>query len=90
LSVHTAIADPIQSPLFILEECHRVAGEWCLMAKIRAANLLGVQEFGDWVRSKPGVTSVTSTIVLSTIVDHGGRVGSLNGNGNGHYLAERN
>jgi Lrp/AsnC family leucine-responsive transcriptional regulator len=89
-AVHTAMHDPISSPLFIIEECHRVAGEWCLLAKIRAANLLGVQEFGDWVRSKPGVTAVTSTIVLSTIIDQGGRVPSPNGNGNGRYVAGRN
>jgi hypothetical protein len=36
------------------------------------------------------VTAVTSTIVLSTIIDQGGRVPSPNGNGNGRYAAGRN
>jgi Lrp/AsnC family transcriptional regulator, leucine-responsive regulatory protein len=55
----------------VIEECHRVAGEWCLVLKVRAASTDRLQVFIDQLREVPGVQATMSTIVLSTLVDQG-------------------
>jgi Lrp/AsnC family transcriptional regulator, leucine-responsive regulatory protein len=51
----------------LVEECHRVTGEWCLLVKVRAATPLALQDLLDRIRAVPGVTNTTTTLALSTL-----------------------
>jgi Lrp/AsnC family leucine-responsive transcriptional regulator len=50
----------------LVEECHRVIGEWCLLVQIRAASALAFQDLLDRIGGLPGAQSTMSTIALST------------------------
>jgi Lrp/AsnC family transcriptional regulator, leucine-responsive regulatory protein len=52
-----------------VEECHRVAGDWSLLVKVRTPSLPSLLAFGDLVRAQPGVVATTTTVVLETISD---------------------
>jgi Lrp/AsnC family leucine-responsive transcriptional regulator len=52
-----------------IEECHRVAGEWSLLVKVRTPSLPALLAFGDLVRAQTGVVATTTTVVLETISD---------------------
>jgi len=51
----------------LVEEGHRVTGEWCLLLKARAASSLALQGLLDRVRAVPGVQSTMTTVALSTV-----------------------
>lgn len=51
----------------LVEECHRVTGEWCLLLKVRTTSTRSLQNFLDQLRIVPGVTSTMTTIALSTL-----------------------
>lgn len=51
----------------VVEECHRVAGEWCLLVKVRAASSLALQDFLDGVSVTPGVQNTMTQVALSEI-----------------------
>jgi Lrp/AsnC family leucine-responsive transcriptional regulator len=53
----------------ILEECHRVAGEWCALLKLRAASSHDLQEVLDWISDQQGVQRIMTTFVLSTVYE---------------------
>ncbi|HLW01483.1 MAG TPA: Lrp/AsnC family transcriptional regulator [Ktedonobacterales bacterium] len=61
----------IQNPAAFVEECHRVAGEWCLMVKIRAASPRDLEVLLDQMYEIPGVQSTMTTTVLSTLGEDG-------------------
>jgi Lrp/AsnC family leucine-responsive transcriptional regulator len=50
-----------------VEECHRVAGDWSLLVKLRTPSLPALLAFGDRLRALPGVVATTTTVVLETI-----------------------
>ena len=50
----------------VVEECHRVTGEWCLLVKTRTASPLALQDLLDRIIASPGVQNVMTTVVLST------------------------
>ncbi len=52
-----------------IEECHRVAGDWSLLVKVRTASLPALLAFGDLVRAQTGVVAATTTVVMETIVE---------------------
>lgn len=52
----------------MVEECHRVAGDWCLLVETRSASTIALQRLMDELRSIPGVTSTMTTITLSTVL----------------------
>jgi Lrp/AsnC family leucine-responsive transcriptional regulator len=52
-----------------IEECHRVAGDWSLLVKLRTASLPALLAFGDHVRAQAGVVAVTTTVVMETICE---------------------
>lgn len=52
---------------FLVEECHRVTGEWCLLLKLRATSTISLQDFLDRLRAVPGVKSTMTNIALSTL-----------------------
>ena len=56
---------------FMLEECHSVTGEWCLLLKVRAASPSALQDFIDAARDTPGVQATMTTMALSTVGEHG-------------------
>jgi Lrp/AsnC family transcriptional regulator, leucine-responsive regulatory protein len=51
----------------LVEEVHRVTGEWCLLVKVRAAAPLALQDLLDRIRAVPGVTNTTTTLALSSL-----------------------
>jgi Lrp/AsnC family leucine-responsive transcriptional regulator len=53
----------------LVEECHRVTGEWCLLLKVRAASSLALQDLLDRVRAIPSVQNTMTTVVLSTVCE---------------------
>jgi Lrp/AsnC family leucine-responsive transcriptional regulator len=55
----------------LVEECHRVTGEWCLLVKARAASPLALQDLIDRIRAVPGVTNTTTTLALSSLRHEG-------------------
>lgn len=57
----------LQSPTAIVEECHRVTGEWCMMLKTRAASPLALQDLLDQIRNLSGVEATMTTVALSTL-----------------------
>ncbi len=61
----------LQNPAAFVEECHRVAGEWCLLLKIRAASPRDLEALLDQIHDIPGVQSTMTTTVLSTLGEHG-------------------
>lgn len=51
----------------MVEECHRVTGEWCLLLKVRAASTTSLQDFLDRLRTVSSVKSTMTNIALSTL-----------------------
>jgi Lrp/AsnC family leucine-responsive transcriptional regulator len=49
----------------LLEDLHRVTGEWCMVAKLRLASPTALQHALDSVRAVPGIQSTMTTIALS-------------------------
>jgi Lrp/AsnC family leucine-responsive transcriptional regulator len=61
----------LENPGALVEECHRIAGEWCLLLKIRAATPRDLEALLDQIYEIPGVQSTMTTTVLSTLGEHG-------------------
>ena len=59
--VRTSTADAM------VEECHRVTGQWCALLKVRAASSLALQQLLDDIMTVDGVRQVVTTIVLSSV-----------------------
>lgn len=54
-----------------VEELHTVAGDACVLIKVRAANTEALEEFLMEMQSLDGVRSVRSYIALSTFLERG-------------------
>lgn len=50
-----------------LEECHRLAGEWCIMLKVRSTLPQNITGYIDELLKINGVIGTTTTFILSTI-----------------------
>ncbi|RBQ16181.1 Lrp/AsnC family transcriptional regulator [Spongiactinospora rosea] len=57
----------MSTPEAVVEECHRVTGQWCALLKVRAASSLALQQLLDQIMSMSGVRQTITTIVLSSI-----------------------
>lgn len=55
----------------VVEECHSVTGEWCLLLKVRASSPTALQDLIDAARDAPGVEATMTTVALSTLVENG-------------------
>ncbi|HEY3686012.1 MAG TPA: Lrp/AsnC family transcriptional regulator [Streptosporangiaceae bacterium] len=55
------------TPEAMVEECHRVTGQWCALLKVRAASTAALQQLLDDVMSVEGVRQVVTTIVLTSV-----------------------
>lgn len=63
----------------VVEECHRVTGEWCMLLKVRVASPLALQDLIDRIRIVPGVKATLTNIALSTISEDGAPHGATRG-----------
>lgn len=50
----------------LVEECHLVTGEWCLLLKVRTASTATLQQLVDRLREMPRVRHTMTTVVLSS------------------------
>lgn len=57
----------VSTPQALVEECHRVTGQWCVLLKVRAASTAVLQGLLDDVMSIDGVRQVVTTIVLTSV-----------------------
>ncbi len=55
------------SPTVLVEECHRVAGEWCLLVKTRSASSLALQDLLDRISALPEVQNIMTTVALCAV-----------------------
>lgn len=58
----------LQSEQALVETCHRVAGDWCLLIQTRSASPVALQDLLDEIRSQPGIQATMTTIALSTVI----------------------
>jgi len=61
----SAIVPDLES-LSAVEECHSVAGEWCLLLKVRVRDTAALLALVDRLREIPGIEKTETTIVLKT------------------------
>ncbi len=52
----------------MVEECHRVAGDWCLLIQTRSASPLALQTLLDEIRAISGVQNTMTTVALSEVI----------------------
>lgn len=57
----------LSSDEVVVEECMRVAGEWCLLVQTRTASAVALQDLLDQISNLPGVQNTMTTIALSSI-----------------------
>jgi Lrp/AsnC family leucine-responsive transcriptional regulator len=57
----------LTNPTALVEECHVVTGEWCMMVKARAASPAALQDLIEHMRAIPHVRSTMTTLALSTL-----------------------
>jgi Lrp/AsnC family leucine-responsive transcriptional regulator len=50
----------------LIEECHLVTGEWCLMMKVRTVSTTTLQHLLDRLREMPRVRNTMTMVVLSS------------------------
>jgi Lrp/AsnC family leucine-responsive transcriptional regulator len=51
----------------VVEECHRVAGEWCLLVKTRSASSQALQDLLDRISMIPEVQNTMTTVALCEV-----------------------
>ena len=66
-----------------IEECHSVAGEFCVFLKVRVAGTAELLELIDQVKNVPGVERTETTIVLRTQFERPAPLKSLGNGRNG-------
>jgi len=66
--------DPVIKEIMVLSgddsvvlECHRIAGDWCLVVYTRSASTSALQDLLDRLRPIPGVQKTMTTIALSSV-----------------------
>lgn len=58
----------------LVEECHRIAGDWCMLVVTRSASPLALQDLLDEIRSVSGVQNTMTTVALSTVLRESERI----------------
>lgn len=61
----------LSSKTALVEECHLVAGEWCMLVKARAAAPLALEHLIDAIRGMAGIDGTMTTVVLATLEEAG-------------------
>jgi len=62
------LLDQLQ-PISSIEECHSVAGELCIMLKVRVSDTAALLTLIDRLRQIDGIEATETTIVLQTQID---------------------
>ena len=57
----------VSVPEAMVEECHRVTGQWCALLKVRATSTLALQQLLDGITLVEGVRQVVTTVVLTSV-----------------------
>lgn len=52
----------------MVESCHRVVGEWCMLAQIRSTSSHTLQDILDRIRELPQVMTTMTVVALSPIL----------------------
>ncbi|RYG40552.1 Lrp/AsnC family transcriptional regulator [bacterium] len=70
----TGICQPVGQQILALstadalvESCHRVAGDWCLLLQTHSASTKALQALLDKIVSLPNVQNTMTTVALSTL-----------------------
>lgn len=61
----------MQIPDVTIVECQRLAGEWCIMLKVRVSAPENITELIDEMVKIPEVHETSTTFILSTIYENG-------------------
>lgn len=59
----------IKVPDVFLEESYRLAGEWCMLVKVRASSPQNITNYIDEIWKINGVIETTTNFILSTIYE---------------------
>ena len=57
----------INTPDAFLEECYRLAGEWCIMLKVRSTSPENITNYIDELLKINGVVGTSTTFILSAV-----------------------
>jgi Lrp/AsnC family leucine-responsive transcriptional regulator len=57
----------VATPRALIEECHRVTGQWCVLLKVRAASPEALQDLLDRIHAVPGVSQLLTSVVLTSL-----------------------
>ena len=58
-------------PYTEIEECHCIAGEECILVKVRTRDAGALNDLLQEIKNLPGVQRTLTTIVLSTLFERG-------------------
>jgi Lrp/AsnC family leucine-responsive transcriptional regulator len=58
-------------PFVEIEECHCIAGEDCILAKVRTKDAQDLNRLLQEIKNLPGVQRTLTTVVLSTLFERG-------------------
>jgi Lrp/AsnC family transcriptional regulator, leucine-responsive regulatory protein len=61
----------------VVEECHSITGEWCLLVKLRAKSSRDLATFLDGIRESSTVSATATTLALTTLYNSESRAPSL-------------
>lgn len=56
----------------LIEECHSLTGEWCVMLKARVTDPQALEKFIEQIRAIEGIQGTLTSLVLSTLAAEGG------------------
>lgn len=63
----TRIVNALSNHCAIVEECHSITGEWCMLAKVRARTSRDLANFLDEIKKDPHFAATSTTLALSTV-----------------------
>jgi len=55
----------------LVQECHSVTGEWCVLLKARVASPRALEQLISRIRTIPGIQNTLTTLALSTFYEDG-------------------
>ncbi|WP_025227667.1 Lrp/AsnC family transcriptional regulator [Fimbriimonas ginsengisoli] len=58
----------------MVQECHRIAGDWCLLLQTRSASTAAHLRLHDEIRAIPGVQNTMNVIALAEVLPDESRV----------------
>jgi Lrp/AsnC family transcriptional regulator, leucine-responsive regulatory protein len=74
-AVHAERVMTLSTPATVIEEIHRITGEWCLLVKVLARSSNDLEVLLDKIRDLPRVFATSTTLALSTLRQDQARIG---------------